>query len=149
MPATGIKYLLPTKYKGDLYVDQANPVSGTKYEWSTTGLAAGAAGTKYNVRLIAAFASVTWTVQPTPLEVHVTVDGETFTAARANPASTTPYYLFPSFTDVTHDTWNLNATAENGFRRAFLLDARSLKLEAETTGGTSQALNLRVLWCKF
>jgi len=121
------------------------PVSGTKYEWSSTGAVAGALGTQKNVRLIALAIKCVWTVQPDPLEIHFTIDGVTFLMSKSNPVSDTWYY--PTLTGAAADL--AADTTDYALRRAFLLGGREVKVEAEVTGGTVSALYLRVKWAKW
>lgn len=130
MPTRRVKYV-PPQLKADATLTQINPVSGTKY----TVLA-----TTANARIISACASVTWTVQPNPLQIHCTVDGQNQPeASQANPVSTTYY-------EIHNYPATANWAMSNSFtvHRAFLIEGRSIKIEAETTGGTVSALNARV-----
>ena len=124
------------KHQDDATINQANPVSGTKYEVL--------AETK-NVRIISIAVRCTWTVQPTPLEVWITVDGQTMR------------FYFP---DPISDTWYKGYIADESVEgyltvdyaaqyRAFLLEGRSVKVEAEITGGTVSNLSARVKWAKM
>lgn len=123
-------------HQPDAFLDQANPVSGTKYTvLNTTG----------NVRIISVTIIVVWTVQPTPLEIHVTIDGVTWTSDQVNPVSWTAYHM--ENTDPASAGFDLNATGASQFR-AFLLEGRSVKIEAETTGGTVSQLMSRVKYAK-
>jgi len=97
-----------------------------------------------NVRIIAIYALVTWTVQPNPLEVHITIDGQLLTAAQANPATATMYFVQKAATvslqfSVTDLTPYLS----------FLLEGRSVKIEVETTGGTVQSIDCYVKYQKY
>ena len=125
----------------DAIVNQANPVSGTPYAWKT---AAGVLlGTQRNVRIIAISASVTWTVQPSPLEVRVTIDGVVLNAPFVNPATATPYYAVRG----PFDTLALNDTDFTYLNEA-LLEGRSVLIEFETTGGTVSNLSGNIKWAK-
>lgn len=124
------------EHQADATLSQANPVSGTKYTVLDT--------TK-NVRIIAISVSCTWTVQPTPLEIHITIDGVSYTAALTDPVSSTGYEVRwradeaqPELSDtiVSH-------------QRAFLLEGRSVKVEAEITGGTVSNLGAIVKHAKI
>jgi len=121
------------------------PVSGTKYEWSTDGSVANALGSQKNVNLLAIGVAVTWTVQPTPLEVHITIDGQAYTASFANPVSATYYRVFIPVSGILELT-NQTPTHSGAFS---LLKGRSVKVEAETTGGTVSALNMLVKWARI
>jgi len=119
-------------YQANATLAQANPVSGTKY----TVLA-----TTANVRVINSFARVTWTVQPTPLEVHFTADSRAWAASITNPVSTTAYVA-----DILDA---LNAASVYDRPRSMLFEARSCKIEAETTGGTTSNLSCEVKYGKW
>lgn len=123
------------------------PVSGTKYEWSTDGSVANAIGTQKNIRIISIAASCTWTVQPNPLEIHVTVDGVSHVFIKSNPVSATDYVGVMRHHLAENDQ-SLYA-ADDAIQRSFLLEGKSVKVEAEITGGTVSALNMRVKWAKI
>jgi len=59
-------YNVCPKEKADGTLTQANPISGTKYTVLST---------TRRVRILNIAARVTWTVQPNPLEIHLTIDG--------------------------------------------------------------------------
>lgn len=121
--------------QADATLTQANPVSGTKYA---------VIATNNNVRLRAAYANVTWTVQPTPLELHFTVDGQALTMTQVDPVSTTVYLASQgsgaNFVAETNEYAN---------RLSYLIEGRSFKLEAETTGGTVSQLYAFAKWSKW
>jgi len=124
------------QHQADATLNQASPVSGTKYTVLDT--------TK-NVRIISATAKVTWTVQPTPLEFHITIDGQTLIAQKVNPVSA----AVNSLQNNTPDTANLGFGNSVAGYRAFVLEGRSVKIEAETTGGTVSNLSARVKYAKI
>lgn len=98
-----------------------------------------------NVRIIAYYAKVTWTVQPNPLEVHLTIDGVTYIFAQANPVSTTIYYanvLHPALAD------NAQLLGAALIQTPFIAEGRNVTIEAETTGGTVSNLKAELLWAK-
>lgn len=123
------------EYQADATITQANPVSGTKYEVLAT--------TK-NVRLYTLNVACTWSVQPSPLEIHVTIDGQTPKADQANPGSTTNYRVY--IRDEQADWEFKTGFAEH---RAFLVEGRSVKIEGEITGGTVSQLASRVKYGKI
>lgn len=136
---TKLRHKIPPKLQTVAYLAQANPVSGTKYTVLDT--------TK-NVRIHNIAVDCTWTVQPNPLEVHLTIDGLSFKASFTNPVSATAYFL-----NLLSISWNsndvtLSATSEIA-ERAFLLDARSIKIEIEITGGTVSQLRGQVRYSKW
>jgi len=130
----------------------ANPVSGTKYEWLAGATGAGASlGTQKNVRIISIVAKITWaTTQPTPLEAHVTIDGQSLIFAKVNPTTNTHYYA-ASNQYQTPIAQPLDDTQVAGQSRAFLLEGRSVKVETEITWATTQPtdLTLKVKWAKI
>lgn len=138
MPIRSMTYPLVPAHQADAVLSQANPVSGTKY----TVLA-----TAYNVRLIELVAIVTFTVQPNPLEIHETIDGVALVWAQGNPASATGY--FATSIGGASSTGGGFATAATHSSRAFLHEGRTVKIEAETTGGTVQNLDGRVKYAKW
>ena len=125
------------KQQPDVALDQANPVSGTKYEVL--------AETK-NVRLISVTAICTWTVQPTPIEIHITIDGQVHTHYFNDPESAKPYYVDYAQEHITSASQVLGGAAA---KRAFLRECRSVKVEAEITGGTVSNLSARVKYAKI
>lgn len=131
---------MPPFHKVDAIIDQAAPTTGLQYT---------VLDTVSNARLIAAFVQCTWTVQPDPLQIHLTIDGRTITANRANPVTITTYYLAPDMTSHGADAYNLSATKEDALRRAFLLDGRSIKVTAEITGGTVSNLRARCIYALY
>lgn len=131
--------------QADAYVDQNNPGSGTKYEWSSDGTQTNKLGALANIRIIGISVYVTWTVQP-DVEVHVTIDGQVLTFDFAAPVSNTPYYAFIQ-ASKTAGTQDLNAN--NLDHRPFLLEGRSVKIECETTGGTTSKIFMLVKYAKW
>lgn len=133
------------KYQPPAYVNQA-PVSGTKYEWSSDGTQTNKLGALSNVRLMSIVVSVTWTVQPTPLEVHVTIDGETIVFTLTNPATATDYvanFVRKSANGV------LSTLAVGQNMGNLMLEGRSVKVECETTGGTVSNITMYVRYAKW
>jgi len=132
------------EHQADAFLSQTNPVSGTLYTVLDT--------TK-NVRIISIAAWVTWsTTQPTPLDVVITIDGQTIIFSTTNPVSVTPYVaaLYPSQAEVGQflraetDTLAL-------FRLPFSIEGRSVKVEARITWATTQPTPLacRVKYAKY
>jgi len=134
------------EHQADAYVDQAAPVSGTKYEWSSDGTQTKKLGSLKNVRIIAVYVKVTWTVQPTPLEVHITVDGHALTFIKVDPVSATQYQPV-LWANAAENAGFLEAEA--AIREGFLLEGRSVKIECETTGGTVSHLDMRIKYAKW
>ena len=126
-------------HQADAVLSQASPVSGTKYT---------VLDTTSDVRIHSIMAMVTWTVQPTPLEVHLTIDGNALTFTLANPVTATPYYA--NLTPGAAATAQVLAIDSiTTIARAFLLEGRSVKIEVETTGGTVSNLTCRVVYGRY
>lgn len=137
---SGIRHVIPPTYQAPATIAQANPVSGQKYTVLDT--------TK-NVRVYSVSVSVTWTVQPTPLEVHFTIDGQAITHTFANPVSNTFYDAVLTASAIpTAQVLRITTDAVPQYR-AFLYEGKSIKIEAETTGGTVQVLDCRVKYAKW
>jgi len=132
----GQRYVFPIPKLQDRATKvQANPVSGTKYTLLDT---------VKNVRVIGIYVECTWTVQPTPLEIHLTYDGKTVTFTQTDPVSAQEYttrYWIPSATFITQ---TLSTTT--GIFLPFLFEARSLKVEIEITGGTVSELKGAIIY---
>lgn len=127
------------EHQPDAVMTQINPISGTRYEvLATTEL----------VRLITLYAEVAWTVQPTPLEVWITIDGNIIRHLRANPVSTTNYFAQLAPWETENIQQLVTGPAEVA-RQAFYLEGRSVRVEVETTGGTVSELHSRVKWAKW
>lgn len=122
--------------QADAALNQASPVSGTKYEVLATAK---------NVRLIGISVQCTWTVQPTPLEIHVTIDGQTVTFTFTDPVTATNY--FAKNASGSAETAQELSTTEPTV--AFLREGKSVKVEAEITGGTVSNLSARVKHAKI
>jgi hypothetical protein len=125
---------LPPTYQADATLNQANPVSGTKY----TLLVATVNAVIYDI-----LASITWTVQPDPLEIHVTIDGNERTYTLASPASATSYR--PSLSK-SNDPASITRYGDVGFSSSdlstpiIMFQGRSITVTLESTGGTTSAL---------
>ena len=124
------------QHQADAVLDQANPVSGTKYV---------VLDTVRNTRIIGIMAQCTWTVQPTPLEVHLMLDGIPYTAAQTDPVTITAYALYFSEAEAQPQL----STSLKAPTKSFLCECRSIKVEAEITGGTVSNLTARVKWAKL
>ena len=124
-------------HQADAVLNQANPVSGTKYPVLDT--------TK-NVKIISCTVRCTWTVQPDPIEIHVTIDGQSKSASFPDPISNAEYHLnfYPSSAN-----FGLDATKLAGEMTPLSLEGRSIKIEAEITGGTVSNLLARVKHAKW
>lgn len=132
--------ILPPAQQADAVLSQANPVSTTLYT---------VLDTTRNVRIIGLNANITWAVtQPTPIEVPVTIDGQTIIYQAANPISATEYYARCNENNA-EATQGLTATSYAN-QRTFLIEGRSIKIEARITWAITQPTPLvcRVKWAK-
>lgn len=136
------KATVPPERQADAVLPKANPVSGTKYTVLDT--------TK-NVRLKGIGVAVTWaTTQPTPLEVHVTIDGQTLTFKQTDPVSATYYMpIMSPHKDATEQEMSVSGSAQ--YYKAFLMEGRSVKVEVEITWAVTQPTPLvcRVKYAKW
>jgi len=129
------------EHQADATLSQANPVSATWYTVLDTVL---------NTRIIGISTNITWaTTQPTPLEIKVTIDGQTVTFTVANPVSATNYFARIA-TEQALSAQVLD-TVDYARERAFLLEGRSVKVEARITWATTQPTPLvaRVKYAKY
>ena len=122
----------PPTHQPDAVVDQANPISTTLYQVLAPSL---------NVRILSMAGNVVWTVQPTPLEIVVTIDGITITHTVDNPISGT-YYYARIWENNPENIQGLDPVPVDG--RAFLYEGRNIGVEARTTGGTVQNITARL-----
>jgi len=118
----------------DAVLNQANPTSGLEYEVLPT---------TEKVRIKSISISVAWTVQPSPLEVHFTVDGLTRRHYFNNPVTATQYYVERGQTHLDSSSQVMAVTTVQS-SRAFLIEAKSLRITAETTGGTVSNITVRI-----
>lgn len=115
------------------------PVSGTPY----TVLAA-----TEDVRIISVDVICTWTVQPSPLEAHIVLDGVAYDPGFGNPVSNQDYMWFLQ-------PYNLGGTLaatggdKHDINKAFILEGQNASVTAEVTGGTVQNLSARVKWARL
>jgi len=128
-------YSVPV-HQADAVLNQASPVSGTKYTVLETT----------NVRILSLTIICTWTVQPTPLQLHITVDGQTIVHAVGSPVSATQYIAFR--TSGNAEAAQTLGTTDNT-KIAFIYEGRNIKVEAEITGGTVSNLSARVKHAKW
>ena len=129
------------EHQADAALDQSPPISGTKYV---------VLDTTRDVRIISIMVKCTWTVQPTPIELHVTIDGHALLFSFANPVSNIFYigYINPNYGELLQFLVGANDANLPG-RPPFILEGRSVKIEAETTGGTVSNLVARVKYAKW
>lgn len=123
----------PPTWQGFIELDRVNPISGTRYE--TLPVTA-------ECRVLNIAARCTWTVQPTPLEVWIEIDGQTLQFIRVNPVSNTWYY-----TNLTVNAPDNNLPLGAGqFQMAFIIEGRSVQVLAEITIGTVSRLQCRLYY---
>ena len=136
MVKIGLKPQVPPERQPDAVLNQPNPVSGTRYPvLDTTG----------NVRITGIHVWVTWTGQPTPLEIWVTLSGKTERFFVSNPASDTEQIARWGGQVCPDNTLAAVALTD----RAFLIEDRSIKIEAEISGGVVSNLSVRVKWARW
>ena len=128
-------------HQADAVLSQANPISTTLYPVL--------AATK-NVRIICLSASVEWaTNQPTPLELVVTIDGQTVIYLAVNPVSAGNYTARVRAANAANNQV-LDGTVDFESYRAFLQEGRSVKIDARYTGAAGTTLlSCRVKWAKI
>ena len=115
---------------------QTPPGSGTQY----TVLAA---TTHCRIRMASAY--VTWTVQPSPLEIHLTVDGVAITHTVNDPVSATWYYAsLNTFANLA--TQDLTTGATTPYYGTVLWEGTVVSVTTETTGGTVTVLGCNVIY---
>lgn len=134
----GFGGIVPPEMQTDATINQAAPTSG----WFYPLLAA-----TDNVRVIGVAAACTWTVQPTPLEIHVVVDGDTYQFSQANPVSATYYGLidFDLAAAITAQTLKAGLTTLG----PFVLEGRSVTISVAVTGGTVSNLSARLRYATY
>ena len=139
MPETKSTAPLIWQQHADATLSQDNPVSATLY----TVFAAAR-----NVRIISVNVSVTWTVQPTPLEIVLTIDGQTIIHAQTNPTSA-GNYMIRRKGNAAESAQVFQTDDTEDSRKAFVYEGRTVKVEARTTGGTTSNLSARVKHAKI
>jgi len=82
---------------------------------------------------------ITWaTTQPTPLEVHITMDGIPYTLAMIDPISATNYF-YRFLPEMAANAQGLAADAYTDERnKSFLFEGKSIKIEVEITWAVTQ-----------
>ena len=127
------------EHQDDVAINQANPISGTPYAVLPV--------TTF-VRVIAAGSYCTWTVQPTPLQLHFVIDGAAISYSIVNPGSVVAYTPSHYATDPPLNQAMIGEGAES-FNRPFLLEGKSILITAEVTGGTVQNLVARIIHARY
>lgn len=127
--------------QADASLTQASPVAGTFYTVLDTVEMA---------RILSMYCRIVWTVQPDPINIKITVDGQTQTGTLANPASATSYFIHRVADGGT--VHFLFATTSYVRERHILLEGRSVKIEIShggTTPGTVSQLIGKVRYAKW
>lgn len=134
----GFGGIVPPKTMPALIVTTAPPTSGLKYALLPT---------KMNCRLIGIRAQVAWTVQPSPLEVHITLDGEDWTFAKVDPVTATAYSIrnLDMGAGIAAQSLDVVTTLQS----PFILEGREMKIETETTGGTVSQMYAEVIYALY
>jgi hypothetical protein len=101
------------------------------------------------VRLISVAAVTTWTVQPTPLQIHSQVDGIGIDGDRANPVSAAYYLAIWDPPGANYFMATYGTIDEYEFGRGFMLECKTLELSAEVTGGTVSNLSSRAKYQRY
>lgn len=134
---------LTFEHQDDAYLSQDDPVSLTYYEVLPT---------TENVRIISAGAQITWAVtQPTQLRIIVTIDGQTLIFYVADPVSGHVYNAYIANFPAPNAGYLVDQSViDTSLYRAFLLEGRSVKVEAAVIWGVTQPTPLvcRVKWAK-
>jgi hypothetical protein len=126
------------EYQTEAAIDIAPPTSAALYT---------VLDTTPNVRIIAIMGKCQFTAgAPDPLEIIVTIDGKTIIYKKATPATGTSYgaNLLTDWDDANQQLGNLDQASY----RAFLLEGRSVKIQARVTGGTLTHLIALVKWAR-
>jgi len=145
MSASNHPYTVLPAQRADAVLSQANPVSTTLYEVLPT---------TRNVRIQSIMAAITWAVtQPTPLDVVVTVDGQTIVYTIANPVTATGYVavILPSASEANQPLRELNLDNEYRARSLGLFEGRSVRVQIRITWAVTQPtpLECRVKYAKY
>ena len=121
-------------------INQVNPASGTGYPV----LAIQETG----VRIIGIMGQCTWTVQPSPLEIQVSMGATTIIYNQTDPVTLNAYACVnSSMMDVdAQQMIDIVANVDPANARAFLVDGVNVGIMAEITGGTVQNLGCSVLY---
>ena len=131
--------------QADAAISQANPVSTTLYTVLDT--------TK-NVRILSISAKITWAVtQPTPLEVLITIDGNTIIHLIANPTTAQDYIAKKTVhtNEANQELLAMSGGTASELVSSTLYEGRSVKVQARVTWATTQPTPLvcRVKYAKI
>lgn len=127
----------------DATISQANPVSATLYP---------VLATTANAQIISIEADITWAVtQPTPLEVIMTIDGQTIIYLITNPVSAQEYIAAKEeYSPPANQLLLARNAGVRLYTPPYLCEGRSIKIEARITWAITQPTPLvcRVKWAK-
>ena len=135
------------KDQPDATIDQENPVSGQKYEWSSDGTQAKKLGTQKNVRVISIWCRIGQATAGTitSMTMTMTIDGNTRTAVIAPPTAATSYVII-----ISSSTENFAFAGDTPVDRSFLTEGRSVKIEVEVAWTEQPSpLEARVKYAKM
>lgn len=133
------------QHQADAVLNQANPVSAQLYT---------VLDTTRDVRIISISAEITWAVtQPTPLEVILTIDGQTITFGQPNPITGGEYiaYALPSRAPNVQLFAIMASQTDWLAQKPFMFEGRSVKVEVRITWAVTQPTPLvcRVKYAKI
>jgi hypothetical protein len=124
-----LKTELTFQHQPDAYLSQINPISTQLYDVLPTTT---------NVRILNMASMITWAVtQPTPLEIVVTIDGNTIIYSVANPVSLTAYFPAPRPFDNEAAQSNVLNYDEQRFTMP-MLEGRSVRVQIRVTWAVTQ-----------
>jgi hypothetical protein len=136
-----INTALTFQQQADATIAQNNPVSLTKYT---------VLDTTANVRIISIETDITWaTTAVVYIKIYVTIDGRSIEFYQSLPTTGTPYFPLPDPQQLENSqAFTTNSAIAN--YKAFLLEGRSVKVEAQVSWNTTQPtpLNCRVKYAK-
>ena len=130
-------------HQADAAISQANPVSTTIYNVLPTTT---------NVRIYSINANITWaTTQPTPMDIIMTIDGQTHQFRVVNPVTATDYVAVRDYSQAdTNQYAPTLAASELNRMPAFLIEGRSVRIDIRVTWATTQPtpMTCRVKWAR-
>lgn len=125
--------------QADATLNQDNPTDGNPY----TVLA-----TTANVKILSIGVKQIHSVTPTNLQIHVTIDGQTITFEKTSPTSNW-WYECIRCVDKANTAQELGDSDNVEYYMAYLMEGRSVKVEAEVNGGTVSNLACYVKYAKY
>lgn len=135
---------VPPRLMTDVTLSQANPVANTLYPLLPT---------TRNAKIWSAVAQIQWTVQPTPLQVILTIDGKIVVHGFTNPATVTSYAVVHGVAEDYMDENNqLLAIAYSAAIPNPLYEGKTVRVDVRTgsvTAGTTQNLTARLKYSQY